>query len=242
MTDNKLNIALIGYGKMGKIIEKVAIERGHSISLAISSKNREDFNMHNLRDTDVAIEFTTPHIAADNLLFLAQHSIPTVSGTTAWLERYEEVSDAYSKNETGFLYASNFSLGVNMLFALNKHLAKLMSNHSEYEIGMVEAHHITKKDAPSGTAVSLAKQIMESVKTKNSWSLTEKNEENIFIDVIREKDVKGMHEVSYTSEIDTITIKHEAHSRKGFALGAVLAAEYISDKKGIYSMSDVLAM
>ncbi len=242
MTDNKLNIALIGYGKMGKIIEKVAKDRGHHIALTISSKNREDFIPSSLEKIDVAIEFTTPHSAAANLLFLAKHGIPAVSGTTGWLDKYKEISTAFQNTKTGFLYASNFSIGVNVLFALNKQLAKLMAQHSEYEVSMQEAHHITKKDAPSGTAVTLAGQIMENIERKKSWSISENEVDNIFIEVIREKDVKGMHEISYSSDIDTITLKHEAHSREGFALGAVLAAEYIRDKKGIYTMSDVLAI
>lgn len=243
MTKNKLNIALIGYGKMGKIIEKVAIQRGHNVVLTISSSNRSLLNSDSLKEVDVAIEFTNPISAAENLIILAANKVPTICGTTAWLERYEEVSQAFVDNKAGFLYASNFSIGVNIFFAINKQLAKLMAAQTDYNIDMTESHHLTKKDAPSGTAVTIAQQILAEVKTKNNWSIENSADQDIKIKVVREEDVKGMHEVRYTSTIDSISIKHEAHTREGFALGAVLAAEYLdSQKAGIYNMSDVLGL
>jgi len=240
MVTNKLNIALIGYGKMGKIIEKVALKRGHTIGLKISSANLDDFNSENLAQIDAAIEFTTPVAAVHNLSKLAAHKVPTACGTTAWLDDYDEVCSSYQDNDTGFLYASNFSLGVNVFFAVNKQLAKLMNGLTDYNISITESHHITKLDAPSGTAVTIAEDIMENMPRKTSWALNKTGEDIIPINAIREKDVKGMHQLEYKSEIDAITIKHEAFSREGFALGAVLAAEYIAQKTGIHTMQDVL--
>lgn len=241
METNKLNIALIGYGKMGKIIEKIAVQRGHSIGLKISSSNLSDFNAENLATIDTAIEFSTPVAAAENLKKLAMNNIPTACGTTAWLDAYTAVSKAFTANQTGFLYASNFSLGVNVFFAINKQLGKLMNGLSDYDISITESHHITKKDAPSGTAVTLAEDIIEQVDRKEDWTMDTPSNKHIPIEAIREKDVKGMHEISYSSSIDSITIKHEAFSREGFALGAVLAAEYIAQNAGIHNMEDVLS-
>jgi len=240
MQNNKLNIALIGYGKMGKIIEKVAESRGHSIKLIVSSKNSADLNASKLKDIDVAIEFTVPAIAAQNLITLAQHKIPTACGTTAWLEDYEKVAQTCETHKTGFIYASNFSIGVNVLFALNKQLASIMNQFSAYDIAMTEAHHITKLDAPSGTAVTIADQIINEIDRKTHWTMDEEDSESIKIETIRAEDIKGDHEVRYVSDIDEITIKHHAFSRKGFALGAVLAAEFIAYKQGVHTMEDVL--
>ena len=243
MQKNKLNIALIGYGKMGKTIEKIATSRGHHISLKITSRNLSDLNAANLKNIDAAIEFTTPEAAADNLLILAQHKIPTACGTTAWLSRYDEVCQAFNSAKSAFLYASNFSIGVNIFFALNKQLAKMMDQLSDYDISMTESHHISKLDAPSGTAVTLAEQIMEEVNRKSNWSKESADSHDyIAIKSIREGDVKGMHEINYTSSIDEIKIKHEAFSRDGFALGSVLAVEWLFGKQGVYGMSDVLEL
>ncbi len=240
MATNKLNIALIGYGKMGKTLEKVAKSRGHHIGLVISRANLDQFSSENLADIDVAIEFTIPKAAKENLLNLADACIPTVCGTTAWLDDYEEVCKCYQDKETGFIYASNFSIGVNVLFNINKKLAEIMNPLVEYEVKVKEAHHITKLDAPSGTAVSLCNQIIDQIDRKDRWSLDETAEDIIPITAVREKDVKGDHEIKYTSSIDEITLRHEAFSRDGFALGAIIAAEYIHDKAGVCTMSDVL--
>lgn len=241
MAVNKLNIALIGYGKMGKTLEKVAKSRGHEIGLVISSKNQEAFNSKTLQRIDVAIEFTRPDSARNNLIVLAKNKVPSVCGTTAWLEDYEEVCESYKENKTGFIYASNFSIGVNVLFNMNKQLASIMNSLTEYDVKITESHHLTKLDAPSGTAVTLAEQITERLDRKEAWTLEDAaNIQDLEITAIREKDVKGDHEIKYTSGIDEITLRHEAFSRDGFALGAIIAAEYICDKNGIHTMSDVL--
>ena len=241
MPDNKLKIGLIGYGKMGKTIEKIAIKKGHEISLRISSSNVLDLNAQSLNLLDVAIEFTSPESAAHNLKILGENKVPTVCGSTAWLSEYQRIADLFEQNNTPFIYASNFSVGVNVMFAVNKYLAKIMNSLPEYEIGMVESHHIEKKDAPSGTGVTLAEQIIENVERKASWHQSGENlTDKIKIDSIREEDVKGIHDVKYTSVIDEISLKHEAFSRDGFANGAILAAEYIYDKKGIFTMNDIL--
>ena len=242
MMHNKLNIALIGYGKMGKTIEKLAEEKGHSIGLKTNSQNPLHQNLHLLDNIDVAIEFTNPDIASKNLETLASHGVKTVCGSTGWLDEYKRISALYDQHNSAFLYASNFSIGVNIFFALNKKLAKLMTNKSDYKVSMVESHHISKKDAPSGTAVSLAEHIIQNHQAYNNWQLksSECNTDEISIEAIREGDVKGMHQISYRSEIDEIVIKHEAFNRNGFALGAIMAAEFIANKKGIFNMNDVL--
>ncbi len=243
MQQNKLNIGLIGYGKMGKIIEKLAIKRGHDISMRISSDNNYDFNAATLKEIDVAIEFSTPDSAPENLLKLAKYKIPTICGTTAWLEKYDTVEQAFKDKNGSFIYASNFSVGVNAFFAVNKYLATIMNGLTEYDVKMVESHHISKKDAPSGTAVTLADQIIEKVIRKSTWENQETDNINsIEINSVREGDVKGMHSISYVSPIDQIQIKHEAFSREGFALGAIMAAEWLHNKKGIYTMQDVLSL
>ena len=240
---DKLNLALIGYGKMGKVIEKLAIQRGHNIVLKITSKNLVELNSDNLASVDVAIEFSTPDNALSNLGKLAAIGINTVCGTTGWLNSYDSICEAFSDNKSAFLYASNFSIGVNLFFAINEKLASLMKGYNDYNISLHESHHTTKKDAPSGTAVSLANQIIQNTERKDSWVLSAKAESNeIPITYTREGDVKGMHEITYKSIIDQIVIKHEAFSRDGFALGAVFAAEYIAGKQGIFTMSDVLQL
>ena len=210
--------------------------------MVISRANQEEFNSKNLDAIDVAIEFTLPRAAKANLLNLANAGIPTVCGTTAWLDDYEAVCKSYQDKQTGFIYASNFSIGVNILFNLNKRLAEIMNPLSEYEVKIKEAHHITKLDAPSGTAVTLGNQIIEQLDRKEKWSLDETAAEIIPITAVREKDVKGDHEIKYTSSIDEITLRHEAFSRDGFALGAVIAAEYIYNKDTVCTMSDVLKL
>ena len=230
-----MNIALLGYGRMGKSIEAIAMERNHNITLkATSSTTTFDFY-----ETDVAIDFSIPSTAVNNVKRAIDAGIPVISGTTGWLEHYEEVLEyCRSKNGT-FLYASNFSLGVNIFFEINKRLGQLMGSVEGYTTKIEEIHHTKKLDAPSGTAITLAEQIIENTHYKG-WSLDKPNSDEIHIEAKRIPEVPGTHEVTYNSEIDSISIKHTAHSRQGFALGAVIAAEWIKDKKGIFSMKDVL--
>ncbi|MHA7843722.1 MAG: 4-hydroxy-tetrahydrodipicolinate reductase [Winogradskyella sp.] len=230
-----MNIALLGYGRMGKSIEAIAMERNHNITLkATSSTTTFDFS-----ETDVAIDFSIPSTAVNNIKRAIDAGIPVISGTTGWLEHYEEVLEyCRSKNGT-FLYASNFSLGVNIFFEINKKLGQLMASVEGYTTKIEEIHHTKKLDAPSGTAITLAEQIIENTHYKG-WSLDKPNSDEIHIEAKRIPEVPGTHEVTYNSEIDSISIKHTARSRQGFALGAVIAAEWIKDKKGIFSMKDVL--
>jgi 4-hydroxy-tetrahydrodipicolinate reductase len=236
-----MKIAILGYGKMGKAIEKIALNRGHEIVLKIHRENQEQCNLQNLNQADVVIDFSIPDSAKANILLAVDANTPIISGTTGWLDDYDEVADYCREKDSAFLYASNFSLGVNLFFELNKNLAKLMNSHDQYQIDMTEIHHTQKLDAPSGTAISLAEQIMAENTLKKNWVLdSESSEGNINIDAIREGGVPGTHVVNYKSEIDTITIKHEAHSREGFAFGAIIASEWILNRKGVFSMHDVL--
>ena len=238
-----MKIALIGYGKMGKIIESIAVERGHSAGLKIDIDNIAQFTKENLQDCDVAIEFTGPHSAKENILKCLAAGIPVVSGSTGWLEDRAEVDNFCKQKNGGFLYASNFSVGVNIFFELNKKLAQLMKQQNSYEVSMEEIHHTQKKDAPSGTAITLAEQILEEIPRKKNWVNSEsENAEELVITSKREDPAPGTHSVKYSSVIDDIEIIHTAHSRQGFALGAVLAAEFIKDKKGIFRMKDILGL
>ncbi len=236
-----MNIALIGYGLMGKEIEAVLKERGHTV---IGPFTREYFDVNKLKKADAAIEFSVPEAAFQNLEKCLNASVSVVSGTTGWLKRYDEIAALAEKKETGFLYASNFSLGVNLFFALNKQLAALMQNYARYTVEMEEIHHTQKLDAPSGTAITLAEQILEKQTNLSDWFLKDdaNANQNDKLPIIAKRipDVPGTHAITYTSEIDSIEIKHTAHNRKGFALGAVLAAEYIADKNGVFTMQDVL--
>lgn len=230
-----MKIALLGYGRMGKEIEKIAISRGHEIVIKKDVGDIIDINL-----ADVAIDFSLPTSAFDNITDCMKNQVPVVCGTTGWLDKYEEAIAFCKENNSAFLYASNFSLGVNIFFELNKQLAKLMNGIDNYSIDMEEIHHTKKLDAPSGTAITLAEGIIENT-NKKDWELGEKaSEENIPIVAKRIPDVPGTHTVWYNSEVDSIEIKHTAHNRKGFALGAVVAAEWIADKKGIFTMKDVL--
>ncbi|MGQ7869531.1 4-hydroxy-tetrahydrodipicolinate reductase [Sunxiuqinia sp. sy24] len=236
-----MKIALIGYGRMGKAIESIAKERGHEIVLTIDVDNQNDLTVENLKKADVAIEFTIPASALNNYKTCFASNVPVVSGTTGWLDKKAEVLEEMKKQDGTFFYASNFSLGVNLFFALNKKLAELMKGRSEYDISMEEVHHTKKLDAPSGTAISLAEDLFELHPGKSSWTLdAPKNAKEMHIEAIREGDVPGIHRVKYESEIDYIEIEHSAKSRQGFALGAVLAAEFSADKKGLVSMNDLL--
>lgn len=238
-----MKIALIGYGKMGHAIEEIALERGHEIVLTVGIENIEDNTIENIRQADVAIEFTGPEIAFDNIIKCLDAGVPVVSGSTGWLDRYDEAGRHCKSKNGALLYASNFSVGVNIFFALNRKLAELMAPHAEYEVQMKEIHHTTKKDAPSGTAISLAEDIMKNHPGKKKW-VNEKsnNPKELIILSERTDPAPGTHIVTYSSDIDDIEITHTAHTRKGFAAGAVLAAEFLQGKKGIFSMRDVLGI
>ncbi|MFN6375458.1 MAG: 4-hydroxy-tetrahydrodipicolinate reductase [Chitinophagia bacterium] len=236
-----MNIALIGYGKMGKTIEQVALSRGHQVSLKIDLDNTDEFNAVKLEPIDVAIEFTSPHTAYSNVLKCLELNTPVVCGSTGWLENLASVEKKCKDSEGSFLYASNFSVGVNIFFELNKKLAQLMKDQGQYDISMREIHHTQKKDAPSGTAITIAEQIIANHGSKKNW-VNHVTSTPTELPIISERidPYPGLHEVTYRSSVDEITILHNAHSRDGFALGAVLAAEFIAGKKGIFTMKDVL--
>lgn len=238
-----MKIALIGYGKMGKAIEEIAMKNGHEVVLKITSQNISDFNIENLQRADVAIEFTNPHSALENLKKCFDANIPVVCGSTGWLDHWQEIENYCTEKNGTLLFASNFSVGVNIFFELNKKLAALMNNRPEYNISIEEIHHTQKKDAPSGTAITLAEGILNNNHNKEKWVLGEKaNNAELSITSKRIDPAPGTHIINYNSLIDSIEIKHTAHSRVGFASGAVLAAEYILDKKGIFGMKDVLSI
>jgi len=230
-----MNIALLGYGKMGKAIETIAIKRGHKIALKVSSDTKE----YTLKNIDVAIDFSLPSSAFENISKCILDNVPIISGTTGWLEKYNDIVSLCNENKGTFLYASNFSLGVNIFFELNKTLAKLMKGLPQYNVHIEEIHHTQKLDAPSGTAITLAEEIINESDYKN-WTLESPKPNEISILAKRIENVPGTHEINYESEVDSISIKHTAHSREGFALGAVIAAEWIHDKTGVFTMKDVL--
>lgn len=235
-----MKIALIGYGKMGHTIEQIARARGHEIVSIIDINNPEDMRSEAFKSADVAIEFTTPATAVANYLAAFEAGVPVVSGTTGWLDRMEEIKTLCEKEGKTFFYASNFSIGVNIFFALNKYLAGIMNNFPSYDVRMTETHHIHKLDAPSGTAITLAEGILEKVDRKTRWTLeTAEETADLPIHAIREGEVPGIHEIVYESDVDTISIKHAAKSRAGFALGAVIAAEFTAGKKGFLGMQDL---
>ncbi len=232
-----MKIALLGYGRMGKEIETIAIDRGHEIVLRYKGEGEL-----NLDDCDIAIDFSVPTSAYENISACIEKNIPVVSGTTGWLNRYDEITKLCEEKKGAFIYASNFSLGVNIFFELNKKLAEMMANLSQYQVGIEETHHTQKLDAPSGTAISLADGIIQN-SAKQKWELDGVcSDEIIPIKAIRTPNVPGTHLIKYTSDVDTIEIKHTAHNRKGFALGAVIASEWLVGKKGIYTMKDVLGI
>ena len=234
-----MNIALFGYGKMGKAIEKIALQRGHVITQKLGKGN----SLHP-ENIDVAIDFSLPEAAVTNISSCITTGIPVISGTTGWLDQYEDMVSLCTKNKGAFLYASNFSVGVNLFFELNKKLASLMNNQKDYNVSLEEIHHTQKLDAPSGTAITVANGIIENAQYKDWYLLEARQQEfsntHVPIRSVREGTVPGTHTVTYKSVIDTITISHEAHSREGFALGAVVAAEWLLGKKGVFSMRDVL--
>lgn len=231
-----MNIALLGYGRMGQTIEQIAIKRGHQIVLKVDKGDTD----YDITKADVAIDFSIPNVAFNNISMCLNNNVPVISGTTGWLDNYDNAVSLCKEKNGAFIYASNFSLGVNIFFELNKTLAKMMNNLSQYNISMEEIHHTKKLDAPSGTAISLANDIISEHSGYENWQLDKTNEKTIPIVAKRIEDVPGTHTVTYESEVDTIEIKHTAHNRQGFALGAVIAAEWIVGKKGIFTMNDVL--
>ena len=233
-----MKIALFGYGKMGKEIEQIALQRGHEIVLKINEGEQYDISI-----ADIAIDFSVPNAALSNIVSCFRNNVPVISGTTGWLDDFDKAIDVCKENNGSFIYASNFSIGVNIFFELNKQLAKMMNSQKEYSINVEEIHHTKKLDTPSGTAITLAEGIINNT-SKRDWQLKERqtqiNAETILIEAKRVPDVPGTHIISYESQIDSIEIKHTAHNRKGFALGAIIAAEWLNHKIGIYTMKDVL--
>ena len=230
-----MKIALLGYGKMGQVIERVALSRGHEIVLRKTSSS----TFEGLENAHVAIDFSIPDAAVSNISVCLHTNVPIVSGTTGWLSEYETMVALCNEKKGAFIYGSKFSLGVNIFFELNLHLAKIMSKFEQYKVSMEEIHHTQKLDAPSGTAITLAKDIIEN-SDYSSWALENAKEDEISIDAKRIENVPGTHTVVYNSEVDAIEIKHTAHNREGFALGAVIAAEWIVGKTGVFTMKDVL--
>ncbi|MBK9568860.1 MAG: 4-hydroxy-tetrahydrodipicolinate reductase [Chitinophagaceae bacterium] len=236
-----MRIALIGYGKMGKAIEEVALQKGHEIVLKIDQPNLHEFTPKNMVKAEVAIEFTGPQSAFDNVKACLDMGLPVICGSTGWTDRLEEMKHYCAEKKIGFIYSSNYSIGVNIFFEVNKKLAFLMSPHKEYEVILEETHHTQKRDAPSGTAITLAEQILEQVKRKKQWvNELSDNPEDLEIISQRIDPAPGTHSIKYSSAIDNIEIIHTAHNRKGFAFGALLAAEFIKDKKGFFTMKEVL--
>jgi len=238
-----MKIALIGYGKMGKAIETIALNKGHEIVLKIDIQNSQDFTEAALQKADVAIEFTGPHSAYENVKKCITWGIPVVSGSTGWLDQWIEIKDLCEVKNGTLIYSSNYSIGVNLFFELNKQLAQLMEPYNNYDVSMTEVHHTEKKDAPSGTAISLAEQILTNLGRKNKWvNAASANSNELIIHSERIDPAPGTHIVKYSSEVDDIEIIHTAHTRIGFASGAVLAAEFAFEKKGIFTMKDVLGL
>lgn len=236
-----MKIALLGYGAMGREIEQIALDRGHTVILKLNQDTPASEMEAKLNLADVAIDFSSPDSAVSLISTALERGVPVVSGTTGWLNHWDRVNALRADKKGALFYASNFSLGVNLFFAINKRLAQLMNAHSEYNVSMVETHHTRKKDAPSGTAITLAEQIIRELDQKKNWTLENQSATNdLYIRSERIDDIPGTHEVVYESDVDIINIKHEAKSRKGFALGAVLAAEWIPGKTGTFGMNDLL--
>jgi 4-hydroxy-tetrahydrodipicolinate reductase len=238
-----MKIALIGYGKMGKAIESIALNKGHEIVLKIDIQNNQDFTEAAIQKADVAIEFTGPHSAFENVKKCIAWGVPVVSGSTGWLDQWAVIKDLCEERNGTLIYSSNYSIGVNLFFELNKQLAQLMQPYNSYDVSMTEVHHTEKKDAPSGTAISLAEQILAQIGRKNKWvNAASEISNELVIQSERIDPAPGTHMVKYSSEVDDIEIIHTAHTRIGFASGAVLAAEFAFEKKGIFTMKDVLGL
>ncbi len=238
-----MKIALIGYGKMGKAIESIALNKGHEIVLKIDIQNNQDFTEAAIQKADVAIEFTGPHSAFENVKKCIAWGVPVVSGSTGWLDQWAVIKNLCEEKNGTLIYSSNYSIGVNLFFELNKQLAQLMQPYNSYDVSMTEVHHTEKKDAPSGTAISLAEEILAQIGRKNKWvNAASENSNELVIQSERIDPAPGTHMVKYSSEVDDIEIIHTAHTRIGFASGAVLAAEFTFEKKGIFTMKDVLGL
>lgn len=235
-----MNIALLGYGKMGKEIEAIALQRNHTIVLKVGTNNAGSITSKQLQQADVAIEFSTPHTVISNIKKCFEAQVPVVVGTTGWYEHFEDIQNECNQKNGTLFHATNFSLGVNLFMKVNSYLAEMMNKYSDYDVSMEEIHHIHKLDKPSGTAITLANQIIEKIERKKNWSISEHQPETLFIKDVREGEVPGTHIIKYQSAVDDIEIMHKAHNRKGFALGAVVAAEYTYTKKGILTMNDLL--
>jgi 4-hydroxy-tetrahydrodipicolinate reductase len=236
-----MKILLLGYGKMGKTIEQIALNRGHEIAGRIDVNNRADLDALGKDDVDVAIEFSSPEAALDNVRDCLKRGWPVVCGTTGWLEHRTEIEELCRQQHGAFFYASNYSIGVNLFFRLNKMLARFMKGYPSYHVSMTEVHHTEKKDAPSGTAITLAEGIIEQISTKKRWvNDADSQPDAVVIESLREGTVPGTHVVRYDSDVDTIEIKHVAHSRQGFALGALTAGEWLVGKEGVFGMEDLL--
>ncbi len=239
-----MKIVLLGYGKMGRAIEEIALQKGHEVVCKVGIENLEDRTAENVNKGDVVIEFSSPDSAYENVKLCIENGVPVVCGSTGWLDKYDEVKKLAEQKNGGLLYASNFSVGVNIFFAVNKKLAELMAPHKEYEVDLKEVHHTQKLDAPSGTAITLAQQVLNSIERKKKWvNEPSKKEDELVIISERTDPAPGTHIINYHSDVDDICITHTAHSRKGFASGAVLAAEFMAKKKhGVFSMKDVLGI
>ena len=237
----KLNIILIGYGRMGHEVEKAAKKRGHHIIMTVDQENQNDMNPGNLKKADVAIEFSLPDAAYNNIMTCLQAGLPVVSGTTGWLDKMPQVEDYCNQHNQAFFHAANFNIGVNLFFKLNEYFARIMNDYSNYDVEVEETHHVHKVDAPSGTAKKLADRLLQAIDRKKNWKKEKaQSPEDLAVRSIREDEVPGIHRVMYHSDFDDIEIKHAAKSREGFALGAVMAAEFLQGKQGVFSMDDLL--
>jgi len=242
-----MNVVLLGYGKMGQLIEKFAVKRGHEVVLIVDEHNRPEITAGDLTGADVAIDFSTPHAALENINLCFEADLPLVVGTTGWYERIEEIKETCQRDDRSLLYGSNFSIGVNIFFHINRMLAKAIAPYKQYDVQVEEIHHIHKLDSPSGTAITIAEGIIENNSAKSSWvnELVGSSEEviakpnELLIESLRIEEVPGTHTVLYSSEVDQIEFKHTAHNRDGFALGAVVAAEWLQGKKGFYQVTDI---
>ena len=235
-----MKIALLGYGKMGKEIEAIALQRHHTIVLKVDETNSASITKTDLQQADVAIEFSTPHTVISNIKKCLDAQLPIVIGTTGWYDLLKDIENECQQKNGTIFHSTNFSLGVNIFMKVNSYLAELMNKYTNYDVSMEEIHHIHKLDKPSGTAITLANQVLEKIERKKNWSITNTNSQSLFIKDIREGEVPGTHIIKYTSAVDDIEIMHKAHNRQGFALGAVIAAEYIYNKKGIFTMNDLM--
>ena len=235
-----MKIALLGYGKMGKEIEAIALQRHHTIVLKVDETNSASITKTDLQQADVAIEFSTPHTVISNIKKCLDAQLPIVIGTTGWYDLFKDIENECQQKNGTIFHSTNFSLGINIFMKVNSYLAELMNKYTNYDVSMEEIHHIHKLDKPSGTAITLANQVLDKIERKKNWSITNTDSQSLFIKDIREGEVPGTHIIKYTSAIDDIEIMHKAHNRQGFALGAVIAAEYIYNKKGIFTMENLI--